>query len=382
MTIEIVPNHSNPTMIKVMGIGGGGCNAVNRMITCGLENIQFVAGNTDAQVLYKSNASEKIQLGVRLTRGLGAGANPEIGEKAAEEVQDKIAESLRGADMVFVTAGMGGGTGTGAAPVIAKIAKSMGALTVGIVTKPFHFEGRKRMEQAEAGIERLIEYVDTLITIPNQNLLKIADRKTSLGDSYKMADDVLRQAVQGISDLITKTGFMNVDFADVRKIMEKKGQALMGVGIASGENRAADAAKMAINNPLLEDTSIVGSTSLLINVTSNKSFSLQEYQDIINSISEKASDNAEIICGNVFDEKYKDEIMITVIATGFDQVDKRSENKIELISKNDFTKPYFLSEETDSSEDENADEERYPARTDVEDNLDLPTFLRYSRSRK
>ena len=339
MGIELVTQPaSNPTVIKVIGVGGGGCNAVNRMINCGMDNIQFISANTDAQVLFKSNALEKIQLGQRLTKGLGAGADPEVGERAAEEVQDKITEVLQGADMVFVTAGMGGGTGTGAAPVISKIAKSMGALTVGIVTKPFHFEGRKRMSQAEKGIEKFIEHVDTLITIPNQNLMKVADRKTSLADSFKMADDVLRQAVQGISDLITKIGCINVDFADVRKIMKLKGQALMGVGMASGENKAVEAARMAINNPLLEDSSIQGADALLINVTSGEDLSLQEFYEAVEAVGEQVSPDAEIICGNVFDEKLKDEVLVTVIATGFDREERvdETDRDVELVSTEEF----------------------------------------------
>jgi len=385
MSIEMITESgNNPTNIKVVGVGGGGCNAINRMISCRLENIQFIAANTDAQVLYKSNAFEKVQLGQRLTKGLGAGADPEIGERAAEEVQDKISEALQGADMIFVTAGMGGGTGTGAAPVIAKIAKSMGALTVGVVTKPFHFEGKKRMDQAIAGIDKLIEHVDTLITIPNQNLLKVADRKTSLAESFRIADDVLRQAVQGISDLITKTGHINVDFADVRKIMASKGQALMGVGMASGENRAIEAARLAVNNPLLEDASIEGANSLLINVTSSKDFSLQEYQEIIDEVGSKIDENAEIICGNVFDEKLKNEILVTVIATGFnDIVEGRAQRAAsdELISRDDFRRSHLRNiDEHEKEEGELAavGSEFLPK---YDDNLDLPTFLRFKSRR-
>lgn len=384
MTIELVEPSHNPTVIKVIGVGGGGCNAVNRMISCQLENITFIAANTDAQVLYKSTAHEKIQLGQRLTKGLGAGANPEIGERAAEEAREQIAELLQGADMVFVTSGMGGGTGTGAAPVIAKIAKNQGALTVGIVTKPFHFEGRKRMEAANVGIGQMIEHVDTLITIPNQNLLKIADRKTSLSESFKIADDVLRQAVQGISDLITKTGFINVDFADVKKIMQSKGQALMGVGSATGEKRALEAAQLAINNPLLEDSSIEGADALLINVTACRDFSLAEYQEVVQAVSERISDDAEIICGNVFDDRKKDEVMVTVIATGFNgERDKgaRKSGKPELITRNEFTRPRFFNSEGGDEEDADLAEVREQLAVPYEDNLDLPTFLRF-RSRR
>ena len=378
MTIEMVEQKSNPTVIKVIGVGGGGCNAVNRMISCRLENIQFIAANTDAQVLFKSNAHEKVQLGQRLTKGLGAGASPEIGEKACEEAQEQLATILSGADMVFVTAGMGGGTGTGAAPVVARVARSLGALTVGIVTKPFHFEGRKRMEQAEEGIKNLIEHVDTLITIPNQNLLKLSDRKTSLEEAFRMADDVLRQAVQGISDLITKTGHINVDFADVRKIMSNKGQALMGVGVAGGDNKGAQAARMAINNPLLEDSSIEGAEALLINITSDHNFSITEYQEIVDAVREKVSEDAEIICGNVFDDRYKDEVMVTVIATGFRHARERSEKGgIEIVSNNDFFSPSRAGREAPPLRDVSE-----PAVQQMDyaglsgDNIDIPAFLR------
>ncbi|MDR2733590.1 MAG: cell division protein FtsZ [Spirochaetota bacterium] len=336
MTIEMVEQVCSPTVIKVIGVGGGGCNAVNRMISCRLDNIQFIAANTDAQALFKSNALEKIQLGQKLTKGLGAGASPEIGEKACEEAQERVTEALKGADMIFVTAGMGGGTGTGAAPLIARIARSLGILTVGIVTKPFHFEGRPRMEHAEEGIRKLIEHVDALITIPNQNLITNSTRKHTLEECYRQADDVLRQAVQGISDLITKTGHVNVDFADVRKVIANRGQALMGVGLASGDNKAAVAAHIAINNPLLEDSCIDGAEAVLINITSGYGFSIVDYQEIVETVREKVSDDAEIICGNVFDDRYKDEVLVTVIATGFKRVQERAQKSEEMVSGNEF----------------------------------------------
>lgn len=412
MTIEMVESASNPTTIKVVGVGGGGCNAVNRMISCGLEHIQFIAANTDAQVLYKSKAYENIQLGQRLTKGLGAGADPDIGEKAAEEAQDRISEILQGSDMVFVTAGMGGGTGTGAAPVISKIARSVNALTVAIVTKPFHFEGKHRMGIAERGINKLIEHVDTLITIPNQNLLKIADRSTSLADSFKAADDVLRQAVQGISDLITKTGFMNVDFADVRRVMKHKGQALMGIGMASGENRALEAAEMAINNPLLEDTSIDGADALLINVTSGHNLSLQEYEEVVSLVRERVAGDAEIICGNVFDDHFTEELMVTVIATGFPVEaetvqSKRISDQSEVVSSSELydSKLHLVKDEVTGENVQSTEETPKPEnpvfpppredyglsaflnnarrqeRTETQetDNYDIPTFLRSNK---
>jgi cell division protein FtsZ len=377
MTIEMVESTCNPTVIKVIGVGGGGCNAVNRMISCRLENIQFIACNTDAQVLFKSNALEKIQLGQKLTKGLGAGADPAIGEKAAEEAQEMISEVLKGANMAFVTAGMGGGTGTGAASVVARIARSLGILTVGIVTKPFHFEGKKRMEQAEEGVRKLIEHVDALITIPNQNLLKLSDRKTSLDDGYRMADDVLRQAVQGISDLITKTGYMNVDFADVRKIMANRGQALMGVGISNGDSKGAAATRAAINNPLLEDASIDGADALLINITSGHNLSINEYQESMEVVREKVAEDAEIICGHVFDDRYKDEVVVTVIATGFKRPGEHAQKGGEdMVSSDEF----FTGSRNSSAKPplmEVLPLSNAAGYTGVsDDNIEIPTFLR------
>lgn len=303
--------------IKVVGCGGGGNNAVNRMIKEGLKNVEFVAINTDKQALMLSSAQTKIQIGDKLTKGLGAGANPDVGGKAAEESREEISKALEGADMVFITAGMGGGTGTGAAPVIAKISKSMGALTVGVVTKPFPFEGRRRMLNAESGIASLKEAVDTLVTIPNERLLSIVDKKTSLLDAFKAADDVLKLGVQGISDLITIPGLVNLDFADVRTIMLDKGLAHMGVGTASGDNKAVEAAKIAISSPLLE-TSINGATGVLLNVTGGIDMGLLEMNEAAEIVRQAADPDANIIFGTVLDESLKDEIKITVIATGFE----------------------------------------------------------------
>ena len=302
--------------IKVIGCGGGGNNAVNRMILSGLKNVEFIAVNTDKQALMLSQATQKIQIGDKLTKGLGAGANPEIGAKAAEESRDEIAQALKGADMVFITAGMGGGTGTGAAPVIAEVAKSMGILTVGVVTKPFPFEGRKRLLHAEIGIKNLKERVDTLVTIPNERLLSVVDKKTTLMDSFKYADDVLRQGVQGISDLITIPGLVNLDFADVRTVMIDKGLAHMGVGKGKGDNRAQEAARQAISSPLLE-TSIVGATGVLLNITGGADMGLLEINEAAEIVQQAADQDANIIFGAVIDENLKDEISITVIATGF-----------------------------------------------------------------
>jgi cell division protein FtsZ len=316
--------------IKVVGCGGGGNNAVNRMIKEGLKNVEFIGINTDKQALTISQASQKIQIGDKLTKGLGAGANPEIGMKAAEESKDEISEAIKGADMVFITAGMGGGTGTGAAPVVAEIAKSMNILTVGVVTKPFPFEGRKRMMQADMGIKALRDKVDTLVTIPNERLLSMVDKKTSLIEAFKFADDVLRQGVQGISDLITIPGLVNLDFADVKAIMEDTGLAHMGVGMANGENRAEEAAKQAISSPLLE-TSIVGATGVLLNVTGGMDLGLLEINEAAQIVQDSADPDANIIFGAVIDENLKDEIRITVIATGFDQ--ERIKQK-EILKKN------------------------------------------------
>lgn len=303
--------------IKVVGIGGGGGNAVNTMISSGLPGVEFIAANTDLQALGVNFASSKLQLGKQLTKGLGAGANPDIGRQAALDDSELIREHLSGADMVFITAGMGGGTGTGGAPVVARIAKEQGALTVAVVTKPFQFEGKKRMRQAEEGMRELKDAVDTLIAIPNQRLLAVAARNTSLLDTFKKADDILLQAVRGISDLITVHGLINLDFADVRTIMAEMGMAMMGAGSASGENRAVEAAQKAISSPLLEDISIHGARGVLINITGSHDLSLHEVNEAATLIQEEAHEDANIIFGAVIDEQMGDEIRITVIATGF-----------------------------------------------------------------
>ena len=302
--------------IKVVGVGGGGNNAVNRMITSGLQGVEFIAINCDAQALLLSKAQNRIQIGEKLTKGLGAGANPEIGQKAAEESRELLIDQLRGADMVFVTAGMGGGTGTGAAPIVAECAREAGALTVGVVTKPFSFEGKRRMNQAEAGIVNLKDRVDTLITIPNDRLLQVIDRRTSMLDAFRIADDVLRQGVQGISDLISVPGLINADFADVKTNMSNAGSALMGIGTAKGENGAVAAAEAAIKSPLLE-ASIEGARGVLFNITGGKDLSLFDVTEASNIITEAVDPDANIIFGAVIDEKLDDEIRVTVIATGF-----------------------------------------------------------------
>lgn len=340
--------------IKVVGVGGGGNNAVNRMIECGVRGIDFIAINTDRQALNSSRAELKLQIGEKLTKGLGAGSNPEIGMKAAEESRNEITEVLKGADMVFITAGMGGGTGTGAAPIIAETAKELGILTVGVVTKPFTFEGRRRQMHAEKGIEELKEKVDTLVTIPNDRLLQVAEKKTTMVQAFLMADEVLKQGIQGISDLIAVPSLINLDFADVKTIMYNRGIAHMGIGIASGENRAIDAAKLAIKSPLLE-TSIDGAKAVLLNITGGDDLGLFEINEAADLIRQSVDEDAIIIFGAGIDESLKDEIKITVIATGFDDEKRRKTSKsfeLDIDSESAMTKEFDL------------------------DDLDIPPFLR------
>ncbi|MFZ2493178.1 MAG: cell division protein FtsZ [Thermoanaerobaculia bacterium] len=311
-----------PAKIKVIGVGGGGGNAVNRMIQAGIKGVEFLVANTDLQAMRHSLAPVKLQIGGKLTKGLGAGANPEIGKQAALEDTDRILEALSGADMIFITTGMGGGTGTGAAPIIASLAAELGALTVAVVTKPFGFEGKRRRVQAEHGIRALRDTVDTLITIPNERLLNFVERGTSLNEAFKIADDILRQAVQGISDLITVPGEINLDFADVKTIMHGMGMALMGTGVSTGEHRAVEAAQRAISSPLLEEASIEGAKGVLINVTGGPDMTLFEVHEAASIIQEAADEEANIIFGTVIDPRMKDEVKVTVIATGFDAATK------------------------------------------------------------
>ena len=365
--------------IKVIGVGGGGCNAINSMIAAELTGIEFIAANTDLQVLSKSEAPHKIQLGAKLTKGLGAGANPDIGRDAALEDIDKIKDVLTGSDMVFVTAGLGGGTGTGAAPVIANIAREIGALTVGVVTKPFSFEGGKRLQRAEEGLRELKKYVDTLIVIPNQKLLSVVDKKTPLTESFKIADDILRQAVQGISDLITIAGLVNVDFADVRTIMSHMGRAIMGMGISRGENRAIEAAQKAISSPLLEDNSIEGAQGVLINITGGIDLTLHDVDAASSIIKEAADPDANIIFGSVVNPDFEDIIQVTIIATGFDKekikdmqsataLPAKNANVKSLAFKN-IDKPAFLRKVVNS-------DFRNEEMGIFDDEWDVPTFLR------
>ena len=348
--------------IKLIGVGGAGNNAVNRMIDAGIKNVEFIAVNTDRQALQLSKASTKIQIGEKLTRGLGAGANPDIGAQAAEESKAEVAEALRGADMVFVTSGMGGGTGTGAAPIVAATAKEMGILTIGVVTKPFTFEGKKRLAQAERGIENLKGKVDTLVVIPNDKLLQVIDRKTSIVEAFRMADDVLRQGVQGISDLISVPGLINLDFADVKTIMLDRGMAHMGIGTASGENRAEDAAKQAIQSPLLE-TSIEGARGVIINITGGSDVGLHEANTAAELIQRSADPEANIIFGSVTDDSMGDEIRITVIATGFEGDDEREQKANDIVNKAWERKMNTIGGVADRSSSNNGE-------------LDIPTFLR------
>ena len=354
--------------IKVIGIGGGGSNAVNRMIEAGIEGIEFLVANTDLQALKRSRAPIKIQLGSRLTKGLGAGADPNVGREAALEDTDKIIEVLEGADMVFVTTGLGGGTGTGSAPIIASLATELDALTVAVVTKPFHFEGRRRMQQADNGLRELRECVDTVITIPNERLLHTVDRGVSLADSFKVADDVLRQAVQGISDLITVPGLINLDFADVKSIMQGMGMALMGAGRATGENRAIEATQQAISSPLLEEATIQGAKGVLINITGGPDLTLFEVNAASSIIRESADDDANIIFGAVIDETLTDEMKITVIATGFDR-EVTSVASAAATTAIPAPPPRYVARPAD-------DLPRPMMGTPRVDDLDVPTFIR------
>jgi len=357
--------------IKVIGVGGSGCNAVNTMIDSQLAGVEFIAANTDLQALEIAKASVKLQLGAQLTKGLGAGSNPEVGRDAALEDQDKIRDVLAGADMVFVTAGMGGGTGTGAAPIIAGVARDLGALTVAVVTKPFTFEGFKRMQRAEEGLKELKKYADTLIVIPNQRLLNVVDKATPLIEAFRVADDVLRQAVQGISDLITVPGLVNVDFADVRTVMSHMGRAVMGMGISRGANRAVEAAQKAIACPLLEDCSIEGARGVLLNISGGPSLTLHEVTEASSIIQSTADPEANIIFGSVINEKLANDVIVTVIATGFEPQLEKEENKPQSAYKaaqqRNLDRPTFLRKiPTREFQPEGIEDDQW----------DVPTFLR------
>lgn len=384
--LEFDSNLEQLATIKVIGVGGGGNNAVNRMIEHGVQGVEFISVNTDAQALNLSKAEVKMQIGGKLTRGLGAGANPEVGKKAAEESKEQIEEALRGADMVFVTAGMGGGTGTGAAPVIAQIARDLGALTVGVVTRPFSFEGRKRATQAQGGISSMKESVDTLIVIPNDRLLEIVDKSTPMLEAFREADNVLRQGVQGISDLIAVPGLINLDFADVKTIMSNKGSALMGIGISSGESRAAEAAKKAISSPLLE-TSIDGAQGVLMNITGGTNLSLFEVQEAADIVATASDQEVNMIFGSVINEELKDEIVVTVIATGFNEAEAplRQTVRPSFGQQQPRTQAQPTSQLGSKREVKREEQIEPPVRQSnqqAEEALDIPTFLRNRNKRR
>ncbi len=366
-------NGGTPADIKVIGVGGGGGNAVNRMIKAGLSGVEFWAMNTDAQVLSMSLAEHKITIGSKITNGLGAGGNPEKGEKSAEETRDDIVNAIGKADMVFVTAGMGGGTGTGAAPVVARIAKELGALTIGVVTKPFSFEGKKRMNQAIQGLEKLKETVDALIVIPNDKLLEVVDRRTTMREAFQVVDEVLLRGVQGISDIITVPGLINVDFADVRSVMESSGSALMGIGRGTGEGRALEAAKSAINSPLLE-TSINGASGIIMNVTGGPDMTLYEVTDAAQVIHDAVSEDATVHFGAVIDDRIQGEIQITVIATGFEL----KKNQVEQFAQEEENKPFDVAKYFGGSPSSNVQEQKPVNKQDsgFSQILDIPEFLK------
>jgi len=378
MFFELDTNYENYARMKVVGVGGAGGNAVNRMIDAGLSGVDFISINTDLQDLENCKATHRVQIGNRLTKGLGAGASPEIGRKAIEEDRDVVAESLLGADMIFVTAGMGGGTGTGACPVVAELAKDQGALTIGIITKPFDFEGKKRMNRSLMGIEELKDKVDTLIIIPNQKLLNLATPETKLTDAFRMADDVLLQATKGISDLITVPGLINLDFADVKTVMAEMGDALMGIGYGSGESRAKEAATQAISSPLLDNVSITGAKAVLINITGNSNMGLVEVNEAASLITEAAGADANIIFGAVIDETLQDEIRVTVIATGFgnDFKNVETESASDLFSSRKLVFEKSSAKHKESRGEPQKVAQRGKVKSFHTDDWEVPTFLR------
>lgn len=380
MTFELIDTYTENAVIKVIGVGGGGGNALEHMVINQIEGVDFISANTDAQALRKSTATTQLQLGTDITKGLGAGANPDVGRQAALEDRERIMEVIDGADMVFITAGMGGGTGTGAAPVVAQVAKEMGILTVAVVTKPFPFEGGKRMKTAQAGIEELGQHVDSLITIPNEKLLKVLGKDMTLLNAFKAANDVLLGAVQGIAELITREGMINVDFADVRTVMSEMGMAMMGTGHASGETRAREAAKLAVSSPLLEDVDLAGARGVLVNITAGLDMSIGEFEEVGNTVKEFASDDATVVVGTVIDPEMTDELRVTVVATGLGSdrvaVPKTPEAEspqIEIVKKPteiDYDEPTVMRKDKES-------QQKQVANGDVNmDYLDIPAFLR------
>ena len=388
---QLVENNSQGAIIKVVGVGGGGGNAVEHMLVESVDGVDFICANTDAQALERSSSKTQLQIGSNITKGLGAGANPDIGRQAAMEDRDRITEALNGADMVFITAGMGGGTGTGAAPIIAQVAKEMGILTVAVVTRPFSFEGKKRMDIASEGIEELKQFVDSLITIPNEKLLSVLGKDMSLLDAFKEANNVLLGAVQGIAELITRPGMINVDFADVRTVMSEMGMAMMGTGVATGADRAKEAAKKAVASPLLEDVDLSGAKGILVNVTAGFDLTIGEFHDVGETVREYASDNATVVVGSVMDPELNDEIRVTVVATGLGQANSVQESFKPKIVKNnngevDYNKldrpAYARSEARTVSQTTVLDEkpavtaDEVPSIDDGFEMLDIPAFLR------
>jgi len=378
---ELVDEPQHNAIIKVVGVGGGGGNAVEHMVSSQVEGVDFICANTDSQALKNMSARSVLQLGSTVTKGLGAGANPEVGRQAAMEDRERIAEALNGADMVFITAGMGGGTGTGAAPVVAEGAKELGILTVAVVTKPFPFEGRKRISAASGGLEELAKHVDSLITIPNEKLLAVLGKNTSLLDAFSAANDVLLGAVQGIADLIIRPGMINVDFADVRTVMSEMGQAMMGTGFSSGENRAREAAEAAIRSPLLEDVNLQGARGILVNITAGMNLSLGEFTEVGDTIEEFSSDNATIVVGTVIDENMTDELRVTVVATGLGEIESSPKKVVDnTASKADGTVDYKKLDRPTVMRGSNA-QAAPQASPDTNnskdmDYLDIPAFLR------
>lgn len=378
---ELMDAYTQNAVIKVIGVGGGGGNALEHMVLANIDGVDFICANTDAQALKNSSARTTLQLGSNVTKGLGAGANPEMGKKAALEDRDRIAEVIEGADMVFITAGMGGGTGTGGAPVVAQTAKEMGILTVAVVTKPFPFEGRKRAQVADVGIRELTQYVDSLITIPNEKLLSVLGKNMSLLDAFKAANNVLLGAVQGIAELITRPGLINVDFADVRTVMSEMGMAMMGSGSARGEDRARTAAESAVASPLLEDVNLAGARGILVNVTAGMNMSIGEFEEVGNTVKEFASDDATVVVGTVIDDSMSDELRVTVVATGLGQqarlVESGDSKNISLVhKKHDGEVDYARLDRPTVIRNQMTDEQRRMRDDSDLDYLEVPAFLR------
>ncbi len=373
---ELMDTYDQQAVIKVIGVGGGGGNAVDHMVAANIEGVDFINANTDSQALKKSAASTVLQLGANLTKGLGCGADPTIGKQAAVEDRERIAEVLQGADMVFITAGMGGGTGTGAAPIVAQVAKDLGILTVAVITKPFPFEGNKRMAIAEQGVQELTEYVDSVITIPNEKLLTVLGRQATLLDAFSRANEVLQGAVQGIAELITRSGLINVDFADVRTVMSEMGMAMMGSAVASGEDRASEAALAAISSPLLEDVNIAGARGILVNVTGGLDMSIGEFEDVGNTVKEMASDDATVVVGTVIDPDIKDMLRVTIVATGLGQ-ERMKQNPYKVVKTG--TGPARFEEFDTPTVIRHRRDDQSAALAAAEGNLeylDIPAFLR------